>query len=74
MSDLAILLGTVSSATHFGVLLPWLRWFAIGFSTLGLVAEWFLYLKGRISSRRVLWVSGSYGFIIVVMVLGLLVK
>ncbi|HEY1219002.1 MAG TPA: hypothetical protein VGF03_08695 [Bryobacteraceae bacterium] len=74
MSDLAVLLGPVSSATHLGVLLRWLRWFAIACSILVLVSEWFLYRKGKYSLRRALWFSGFYGFIIVVMVFGLLVK
>ncbi|MGB7758769.1 MAG: hypothetical protein WBL61_03015 [Bryobacteraceae bacterium] len=73
MSYLAILLGPASSATHFlgGT---WLRWVLIGCGGAGLVLEWFVYLKGRTSSRRVLLLSGLYGSIIVVQVLGLLFK
>jgi len=74
MSDLAVLFGPASSATHLGILVFWLRWFLIGWCSLGLVAEWFLHLKGKTSLRRAGWLSGVYGFNIVVAVFGLLVK
>jgi hypothetical protein len=73
MVDLAMLVGPAASATHFlgG---SWLRWVVIGCCGAGLALEWFVYLKGRSSSRRVRWLSSLYGFGIVVQVFGLLIK
>ena len=71
MGNLAILLGPVSAHFLGG---SCLRWVVIGCGGAGLVVEWSVYLKGRTSSRRVLWLSGFYGFAIVVQVFGLVFR